>query len=425
MKDVNIPNLDLPRVVIVGCGFAGIKLAKVLNSNAYQVVLLDKNNYHTFQPLMYQVASSGLEPDSIVYPVRKVFKGKKNFHFRMTTVEQIDAENQQVITSIGSISYDHLVVATGATSNFFGMKNMEKYSFSMKSLTESLDLRSVILQNFEKALNTSDLKEREQLMNFVIVGAGATGVELAGALAELKRYVLPNDYPDLDLRIMQIHLIEAGDRVLANMSAQSSEKSEKFLKDLGVNIWLNTRVQEYDGQVASTDKKEFPTQTLIWSAGVKGAPVAFEHAQLTRDERIVVDDFNRVQGYANVYALGDVASIASENDGRGHPMLASVAGQQGQHLGKNLNLLARNKDLTPFAYKDRGTMATVGRNRAVVDLTFLKFGGIIAWFVWMFLHLMLLVDYRNRLIVLANWTWSYFNYDKGFRLIVRDVKRGG
>ena len=425
MKDFNIPDLDLPRVVIIGCGFAGIKLAKSIDSKRYQVVLLDKNNYHTFQPLMYQVASSGLEPDSIVYPVRKVFKGKRNFHFRMTSVEAIDHGNKQVQTTIGNIPYDYLVVATGATSNFFGMSNIEKHSFSMKSLTESLDLRSVILQNFELALNTADLKERERLMSFVIVGAGPTGVELAGALAELKRYVLPKDYPDLDLRIMQIHVIEASDRVLANMSPESSAKSEKFLKDLGVNVWLNTRVQDYDGKVATTDKKEFPTETLIWSAGVKGAPVAFDKAKLTRDDRILVDDFNRVQGYEDVFAVGDVACIESEADGRGHAMLASVAGQQGQHLGKNLNNLARNKALEPFVYNDRGTMATIGRNRAVVDLTFLKFGGILAWFVWMFLHLMLLVDYRNRLIVLANWTWRYFNYDKGFRLIVRDVKRGG
>ncbi|MBL4715435.1 MAG: NAD(P)/FAD-dependent oxidoreductase [Bacteroidia bacterium] len=420
---MNIPNLDLPRVVIIGCGFAGLKLAKTINSKHYQIVLLDKNNFHTFQPLMYQVASSGLEPDSIVYPVRKVFKGKKNFHFRMAAVQGIDTENKEILTTIGSLEYDYLVIATGAISNFFGMKNMEKYAFSMKSLVESLDLRSVILQNFEKSLNTSDLKERESLMSFVIVGAGATGVELAGALAELKKHILPKDYPDLDIRIMQIHIIEAADRVLSNMSMEASTKSKKFLKDMGINIWLNTVVRDYDGTTVSTDKNEFKTKTLIWSAGVKGAPIKGLNARLTRDNRIIVDEFNRVTGYKHIFALGDVACIESEQNGNGHAMLASVAGQQGLHLGKNLNSILKSQEMTPFHYNDRGTMATIGRNRAVVDLSFVKFGGMFAWFVWMFLHLLLLVDFRNRLIVFANWCWSYFNYDKGVRLIVRNVKR--
>lgn len=420
---MNIPNIDLPRVVIIGCGFAGLKLAKKLNSKKYQTVLLDKNNYHTFQPLMYQVASSGLEPDSIVYPVRKVFKGKKHFHFRMAMVQGIDDENQEVFTNIGSLRYDYLVIATGAISNFFGMKNIEKYALTMKSLLDSLDLRSVILQNFEMALNTTDLNERESYMNFVIVGAGPTGAELAGALAELKKSVLPKDYPDLDIRLMQIHIVESADRVLSGMSKKASNKSGKFLKDLGINVWLETKVMDYDGTLVKTDGKEFSTKTLIWSAGVKGAPIKIQKAGITQDNRIIVNDLNRIKGYNNIFAIGDVASIDSENNGKGHTMLASVAGQQGRHLGKNLNGLVKGHEMKPFVYKDKGTMATIGRNRAVVDLSFIKFGGIFAWFVWMFLHLMLLVDFRNRLIVFANWSWSYFNYDKGLRLIIREVKR--
>jgi len=421
--NLNIPNIDLPRVVIIGCGFAGLKLVRKINSKNYQVVLLDKNNYHTFQPLMYQVASSSLEPDSIVYPIRKVFKGKKNFHFRMAAVDYVNLESNELITNIGALKYDFLVIATGAVTNFFGMKNIQKYGYTMKSLRESLDLRSLILQNFEKALNTADLDERERYMNFVIVGGGATGVELAGALAELKRNVLPNDYPDLDIRQMQIHVIEASDRILSGMSDTASLQSHKFLKNLGVNIWLNTAVKDYDGKIVTTSATDFNTRTLIWSAGVMGLPIGNLNHSLNKNNRIITDQYNKVIGHENIFAIGDVACIESEMDGKGHAMLASVAGQQGRHLGKNLNAIAKSKNMTPFCYKDRGTMATVGRNRAVVDLPFLKFSGSIAWFVWMFLHLMLLVDFRNRLIVFVNWSWSYFNYDKGLRLIVREVQR--
>ncbi len=419
---MNIPHIELPRVVIIGCGFAGLKLAKTLHSKKYQVVLLDKNNYHTFQPLMYQVASSGIEPDSIVYPIRKVFKGKKNFYFRMALIQGINNENKEILTNIGPLKFDYLIIATGAISNFFGMNNIEKYAFTMKTLLESLDLRSVILQNFEKALNTSDPQERKRYMSFVIVGAGPTGVELAGALAELKNNILPKDYPDLDIALMQIHIIEATDRVLSNMSKRASTKSLEFLEDLGIKVWLKTVVRDYDGKTVTTNINDFNTKTLIWSAGVKGAPIENLKARLTRDNRIIVDDQNKVIGYSKIFAIGDVACMESEQNGKGHAMLASVAGQQGKHLGKNLNAIIKNPKMKPFHYKDRGTMATIGRNRAVVDLPFLKFGGTIAWFVWMFLHLMLLVDFRNRLIVFANWSWSYFSYDKGIRLIIREVK---
>ncbi len=420
---MNIPDIDLPRVVIIGGGFAGLKLVKTLKSQHYQVVVFDKNNYHTFQPLMYQVASASLAPDSIAYPLRKIFKGKDKFHFRMANVEKIDAKKNTIYTSIGSLQYDYLVLATGANSSFFGMENVEKYSMPMKTLVESLDLRSTILQNFEKALYTNDLKERESLMSFVIVGAGPTGAELAGALAELKKDILPKDYPDLDIRRMQIHIIESSNRVLASMSERASKKAEKFLKNLDVNIWLNTRVKDYDGAMVSTDKREFFTHNLIWAAGVKGAPVAGLDDSIARGNRIEVNDFNKVKGQGNIYALGDVALIQSEKNPDGNPMLASVAAQQGIRLGKNLNNIAKGKDIKPFTYKDKGTMATIGKNLAVVDLPYIKFSGILAWLTWMFVHLMLLVDFRSKSIVFINWAWSYLNSDKGTRLIVRKSKK--
>jgi NADH dehydrogenase len=418
---MNIPHIDLPRIVVIGCGFAGLNLVKTIRSKDYQVVLFDKNNYHTFQPLMYQVASAGLEPDSIVYPIRKVFNRKKNFHFRMATVHQIDSDNQLVYTSIGSIDYDFLVMATGADSNFFGMENIQKYSMPMKSLVEALNLRSVILQNFEKALHTSDITERQALMSFVIVGGGATGVELAGALAELKRYILPKDYPDLDIRKMQIHLVQGGDRLLPSMSSKASDNAEKFLRKMGVNVWLKVRANDYDGHALSTNDETYYTKTLVWTAGVKGVPTPGIKANYTKACRVLVNEYNQIEGYSTVFSVGDVAAHISEETPYGLPMLASVAVQQGVHLGKNFNRLAKEKELLPFEYKDKGTMATVGRNLAVVDLKSLKFGGGFAWFLWMLIHLMLLVDFRSRLVVFVNWAWSYIFYDKGTRLIVRKV----
>jgi len=419
---MNIPVVDLPRIVIIGCGFAGLKFLKKINSSKYQVVLIDKKNYHTFQPLLYQVASSGLEPDSIVYPIRKIFKGKKNFFFRMAETENIDVESKIVSTSIGQIDYDILIIATGATSNYFGMKNIQKYSMPMKEVVEALNLRSLIIQNFEEALNTSDLEERERLMNFIIVGAGPTGIELAGALAELKIHVLPSDYPDLDIRRMQIHIIEADQRVLANMSKESSVKAEKYLKKKEINVWLNTSVKDYDGSVVSTNKDTFHSKTLIWAAGIKGKYPNGINTTITKENRIIVNEFNEIRELKEVFAIGDVAFIETQKYPSGNAMLASVAEQQGSQLAKNLNRNILNKPLIPFRYKDKGTMATIGRNNAVVDLPFIKISGIIGWYIWMFVHLMLLVDFRNRMVVFINWAWSYINYDKGTRVIIRKYK---
>lgn len=416
---MNIPEVNLPRIVVIGCGFAGLKFTKRINSKKYQVVLIDKNNYHTFQPLLYQVASSGLAPDSIVYPIRKIFKGKPNFYFRMASVEHISTKEQLVQTDIGSIRYDHLVIATGATNNFFGMDNIEQHAMPMKSLTESLDLRSMILQNFEEALNTNDLEERNRLMNFVIVGAGPTGVELAGALSELRSHVLPNDYPDLDFRRMQIHIVEAGSRVLGAMSTHASEKAMRALDKFGVQVWLDTRVEDYDGKTVMTSKSDFASKTMIWAAGIQAAVPRGILIKKGSVNRILVDAFNAVEGMDQVYSIGDVAQIHSTKYPDGNPMLASVAEQQGAHLAKNLNKLGVGKPFIPFTYKDKGTMATIGRNKAVVDLPFWKFAGFFGWLTWMFVHLMLLVDFRSRLVVFVDWVYSYIRYDKGTRLIVR------
>ena len=420
---MNVPHIDLPRIVVIGCGFAGLKFVKSIDSRRYQVVLFDKNNYHNFQPLMYQVATAGLEPDSIVYPIRKVFKNKPNFHFRMAEVQQIDKERKTIHTSIGDLGYDYLVMATGAVSNFFGMENIERLSMPMKSVVEALNLRSVILQNFEKAINCDDVKERDAYMNFVIVGGGPTGVELAGALAELKRYVLPTDYPDLDIRRMKIHIVQAADRLLPSMSEKASADAARFLRKLGVNLWVDVRAQDYDGEYVYTNKETFRTKTLIWTAGVQGAPSLGLKADTTKTNRIVVNEYFQLPNYPEVFIMGDVAAVIDDEHPEGYPMLASVAVQQGTHLAKNFNRMLRNQTLKPFSYKDKGTMATVGRHLATVDMKKIHFSGLLAWFAWMGVHLLLLVDFRSKLVVFVNWAWSYFFYDKGTRLIIRKVGR--
>lgn len=422
---MNIPQSNLPRVVIVGGGFAGLNLAKCLSTKDFQVVLLDKHNYHTFQPLLYQVATAGLEASSIAYPLRKIFRKKENVFFRMADVKSLDTDQKQVHTNIGSLSYDTLVIATGSTTNFFGNDEMERLALSMKSVTESLDIRSLVLENFERAILTQDLAERESLMNVVIVGGGPTGVELAGALAELKRHVLPRDYPDLDVRQMNIHLIEAADRVLAAMSEKASKKAGDFLANMGVNVWVNTRVMGYDGlDVIAHEGKPIKAKTVIWAAGVQGCPVdGIPADSIERGDRIRVNGINQVEGLDGVFAIGDTAQIVTEDTPRGHPMVAQVAIQQGKLLAKNLVALKMGKPTKPFAYKDLGAMATIGRNKAVVDLPRFKFQGFLAWFVWMGVHMMQLIGFRNKLVVLANWTYNYLRYARDIRLIIRPFRR--
>lgn len=391
-----------------------------------QVVLLDKHNYHNFQPLLYQVSTGGLEPDSIAYPIRKVLQGYPNFYFRLAKVMAIDPTSRKVKTNIGEINFDYLVVAAGSETNFFGNENIETKGMVMKTIPQSLNLRSLILENFEQALLTDDLHERDALMNFVIVGGGPTGVELAGALAEIKKGILPKDYPDLDTRRAQINLIQSGERILPAMSGQASRKAEHFLERLGVNVWKNIRVTDYDGNKVTTNTEtSFESATLVWAAGVQAVSIKGLDAKevLCRGNRLKVNEFHQLEGFQNIFAIGDVAQMETETFPHGHPMMAQPAIQQGRNLGDNLVRLIDGKPMKPFVYKDKGSMATVGRNKAVVDLPKFRFQGVFAWFVWMFVHLYFLIGFRNRVVVFINWVYNYIRFDREARLIIRPYKK--
>ena len=423
---MNIPRSSFPRIVIIGGGFAGIALAKKLRNKKAQVVLLDKHNYHNFQPLMYQVATGGLEPDSIAYPIRKVVQEHNDFYFRLADVKEIDAKKNRIIADIGELKYDYLVLATGSKTNFFGNKEMERNCMAMKTIPQSLNIRSLILENFEQALLTNDIEERNSLMNFVLVGGGPTGVELAGALAEMKKAILPKDYPDLDVRKMEINLIQSGDRILNTMSEHASKKAEEFLVKLGVSVWKNVRVTGYDSKTVSTNSDlSFDSATVIWTAGVQGALIGGLDANslIERAERIKVNQYNQVEGYDTIFAIGDIAVMALEDFPQGHPMMAQPAMQQGRHLADNLVRLLNKKEMIPFEYKDKGSMATIGRNKAVVDLPKYHFSGVFAWFVWMFVHLFSLIGFKNKAVVFLNWVYNYIRFDREARLIIRPYKK--
>lgn len=423
---MNIPISDYPRVVIIGGGFAGMALTRKLLKEDFQVVLLDRHNYHTFQPLLYQVSTSGLDPDSIAYPLRKVTRYSTDGYFRLTDVHRISPEINTVHTNIGDLAYDYLVIATGSRTNFFGNQSIQKNGMWMKTIPQALNIRSLILENLEQAVITENPQERKALLNFVIAGAGPTGVELCGAIAEVRNHILPKDFRDLNPTEMEIHLVEGMDRVLPPMSEQASEKASKFLKNLGVEIHLDTMVNDFDGEIVTTNREDlvFKTATFIWAAGVSGAPVEGLNASalVEKADRYEVNVFNQITGYENIFAVGDIALMKSEAYPKGHPMVAQPAIQQGKLLAVNLKRLVKGEKLLPFTYKDKGSMATIGRNKAVVDMGKLKFGGFFAWFVWMFIHLYFLVGFRNRLITFFNWVYNYANYDKASRLIIRPFK---
>jgi len=418
---IQFPKSDNPRVVIVGCGFGGLQLAKSLNGAPFQVVMLDKNNYHTFQPLLYQVATSGLEADSIAYPIRKIFKGQKNFHFRWCEVKSVDIPQNKIFTNIGELHYDYLVMATGTTTNFFGNADFEQKAMPMKSVTEALNLRSLILQNFEKALLADSDEERQALMNFVVVGGGPTGVELAGALGELKNHVLPNDYPELDLKQMRVILVESGNELLQAFNRENQLRAKTYLEELGAEVWLQKGVAKFDGHtITFRDEQKLFSKNLIWGAGIKGVLIdGFDESAIHPRKRLLVNDYCQVNALQNVFAIGDVACMVQANYPNGHPQVAPVAIQMGELVAKNLILQKAGKNLHRFSYNDKGSMATVGRNRAVVEAGKIHFGGWLGWLVWMSLHLMLLVGFRNRIVVFVNWLWNYLSYDRNIRLIIR------
>lgn len=412
--------IERKKVVIIGAGFGGIEMAKTFKGKFVDVLLIDKNNYHNFQPLMYQVATGGLEPGSIAYPVRRIFRKQNNIRFRMAEVRSVNVELNSLDTSIGMIDYDFLVIATGSKNNFFNFEPVKDKLLTLKSINDSLHLRNVVIKNLEKALAEYRRSPRAEIMNIAIVGGGPAGLELAGALAEMKRYVLPKDFPELEIEKMQINLYEAAPRLLAAMSQASSDKSLQFVKELGVNVFLNTKVVSYDGHsMTLEDGSSFPTDTVVWTAGVKGAPIlGLPESSIAKGNRVQVDEYNRVAGLANIFAIGDVASCQSENQPNGLPMLAPVAQQHGIHLAKNILRSIADKDMVPFKFKDKGSMATIGRNRAVVDLPNASFQGTFAWFVWMFVHIMSLVGFRNKLVALIDWTTNYLNYDRPLGLIL-------
>lgn len=423
--------MDIPdkekrkRLVIVGGGFGGLKLARKLNTDKYQIVLLDKNNHHIFQPLLYQVATAGIEPSAISFPYRKIFKKRDHFHIRICEAQQVFPENNLLETSIGTLAYDYLVIATGCDTNYFGNDEMAEETMAMKNTSEALFNRNQILESFEQAQNTGDEAVRRRLMTFAVVGGGATGIELAGALAEMKKFVLPQDYPDLNIDEMHIILIDGAPRLLSAFSEKSSQEVADYLKKRDVDIRLNLRVLSYeDGRLALSDDTTIETKNVFWVAGVKANSLqGLPPEAYGPGNRIKVDCYNRLYQYHNIFAIGDTALIISADYPKGHPQVVQPAIQQAKHLIKNLQRLEEGLPLHPFVYHNKGSMATVGRNHAVVELKKVRFGGFLAWAAWLFIHLMSIVGVKNRLFIFIDWMWSYFTYDPSLRIIIKPLKK--
>lgn len=410
------------KIIIVGGGFAGLNLAKTLNQTAYEVLLIDKQNHHQFQPLYYQVASARLEPSNISFPFRKIFQKSKNILIRLAEVTKIVAAENKIETNIGEFTYDYLVIASGCKTNFFGNEQITKYALPMKTTEEAIEIRNNILLNFEKIISASN-EEKQSLLNIVLVGAGPTGVEMAGAFAEMKKYILPRDYPNSDFSNLKVYLLEGSKNTLNSMSEESKQASRKYLEEMGVIVKTETFVTNYDGSVATLNTGEvIPTQNLIWAAGVSGNIIEGLSTENIIRNRYKVDRYNKIFDTNNIYAIGDVAYMETPKYPNGHPQLANVAINQGKNVAKNFLALLKNKSLKEYEYKDLGSMATIGKHRAVVDLPFMKFQGRIAWYLWMFLHLMLILSVRNKLMIFLNWAWSYLTKDSSLRLILKQKK---
>ncbi|WP_308229266.1 MULTISPECIES: NAD(P)/FAD-dependent oxidoreductase [Prevotella] len=425
---INIQRNQKKRVVIVGGGLGGLRLAEDLYGVGMQVVLIDKNNFHQFPPLIYQIASAGIDPSSISFPFRQIFRKRKDFYFRMAEARMVDTDKKILQTSIGKIDYDYLVLAAGATTNFFGNKNIEDWAIPMKTVPEAMGLRNALLSNLERALTCATEEERQELLNVVIVGGGATGVEIAGALSEMKRYVIPYDYPDMDSSLMHIYLIEAGDRLLAGMSQDSSKKAYDFLKSMGVDIQFGKMVTDYrDHKVIMKDGTEIPTRTFLWVSGIRANVMpGIDESHLGRGFRFKVDQYNRIPGLEGVFAIGDQClQTTDEAYPNGHPQVAQVAIQQAKNLAKNLKKINEglaDSSLTAFKYKNLGSMATIGRNKAVVEIGKLRSQGFFAWILWLVVHLRSILGVKNKMMVLLNWLWKYVSYNDSIRMITYATK---
>ncbi len=421
--ELRLPINNKKRIVIVGGGFAGLTLARKLAGEYYQVVLVDKNNFHQFQPLFYQVATSGLEPSAISFPFRKIFQEKNNIHFRMAEVLEVDSGKNELITSIGCIPYDYLILALGATTNYYNNAHIEKFSSPMKTVSEALQIRNLILQHYENAINTNDDALATAFMNIVIVGGGPTGVELVGAIAEMKKFVLPKDYPELDFTSMKVILLEGSNRLLSAMSEKSSKKALEYLHNLGVDVRLNCQAKDFDGNLVTLSNNEtIVSKTLVWAAGIKPNKIkGLSEEDYNNAGRILVNSQMQSINHQNIFALGDLALVNDNADyPNGHPQVAQVAIQQAKLVGNNFISMLINKKSKRFIYKDKGSMATVGRNLAVVELPHFKFSGFFAWFVWMFVHLFSIIGIKNKMLIFVNWAWNYLTYDQSLRLLIRN-----
>ncbi len=426
--NTKIPNLSETvnkRVVIVGGGFAGLKLARLLMQTEYQIVMIDKNNYHQFQPLLYQVAMSGLEPSSISFPMRKIFQNQKNIHFRIASLQNIRPDEKLILTDIGELKYDYLVLATGACTNYFGQQNIASHALPLKSAADSIFIRNTILENFEKALNETDPEKISSYLNVILVGGGPTGVELAGALAEMRKFIFPKDYPELDMDLMKIVIYEASPNLLNGMSEASSLKAREYLEKLGVEVNLEIRVVDYDGQrIVLSDDTTIVSKMVIWAAGVEAKKIAgINSASIGRGNRIRVDTYHRVFSHEDIFALGDTSLMETLEYPNGHPQVAQVAIQQADNLAKNLKRMEKKQPPKEFIYRNKGSMATIGRNLAVADIAKLNLSGFLAWFLWSFIHLVTMVGVKNKLFVFLNWSWNYFTYDQSLRLLIRHKRK--
>ena len=423
---LNRSERSFPRIIIIGGGFGGVEVARKLKDKEVEVLLIDRNNFHTFQPLMYQVATGTLAADSISFPIRKMFKNQENFKFRLADVLNIDKDKKEVHTSVGTYDYDYLVIASGATSNFFGNQEVEKNSLPMKSIQEALNIRSYVLQNLEKAVLLKNASDRAPYLNFVIVGGGPTGVELSGAIAEIQLHVLKKDYPELSVNEMKVYLVEGTGKILGALSEKSSRDSERYLKELGVTVLTDTQVTGYDGDtITFNNGQSITTKTVIWGAGVKGQfPNGIDASIIERGNRIRTNGQCQVENMDGVYAIGDVAAMITEETPRGLPGVAPAAQQQGTYVAKHIiNILSNKPNTEDFKYFDKGSMATIGRNRAVVDLGKFHMNGFIAWMTWMFVHLMSIFGFRNKIVTFVNWTIKFMTKNSGVRLIVDKYER--